>query len=134
MPFECFLWIVLILIKGFCTAFQQGFEHICLILLPESGENSFTLTSITPAIAMGTYRATTESLQVWPNYSIDGAANADRKGDEEEDIRTVYMAVFNSQEAAEALSGEISKTAAQVKIGANGTATPVLMTKSAAAG
>ena len=96
------------------------------IAIPESGENSFTLTSITPAIAMGTYRATTESLQVWPNYSIDGAANADRKGDEEEDIRTVYMAVFNSQEAAEALSGEISKTAAQVKIGANGTATPVL--------
>lgn len=34
MPFECFLWIVLILIKGFCTSFQQGFEHICLILLP----------------------------------------------------------------------------------------------------
>lgn len=99
------------------------------IEINSSGDGTFQLTSITPAIAMGSYRATTTSLQVSPNYSIDGAVNADPDSDQpDENIRTVYMAVFDSQEAAEALAlnGAVSKTAAQVKIDSNGTAKPVV--------
>lgn len=97
------------------------------ISVKASGDGTFQLTSITPAIAMGTYRATTTALEVWPNYSIDGAENATQGSDEADNIRTVYMAVFPTQEAAEALAvnSAISRVSAQVQIDSNGTAKPV---------
>lgn len=98
----------------------------CAVLsVPSAGDGQFQLTSITPAIAMGNYRATTTKLEVSPNFTIDGAANADPAEGEEENIRIVYMGVFASQEDAQGLKNPITSGPVRVAIDEKGTAKPV---------
>ena len=88
---------------------------------------TFTLDSITPAIAIGTYRATTEKLVVSSNFSVDGASNADEIAGEDSNIRKVYMAVFPTQEDAEELNPDASVSFGyfEVEIDEKGTARPI---------